>query len=156
MAELTAQAAETLQALLSHMGMAAEVVTHEEAERVVLEVRGDDAALVIGKHGVTLDALQYLVNKLCWRGTEGGDELERHLPIVVDAEGYRQRRSDALIDLARRMADKARKTHRPVVAAPMSAGDRRVMHLALAEEAGIRTHSEGEGAARHLVVTATE
>ena len=72
--------------------------------------------------------------------------------IVVDAEGYRDRRSEALIDLANRLAGKAKKTRRPVAASPMSPADRRIMHVALADVPGLTTHSEGEGPSRHLVV----
>lgn len=140
------QAAEKLRGMLARMGVAGEVVASEDEERVTLEVTGVETGLVIGKHGATLDALQYLVNKMTWRGDEGGK------PIVVDAEGYRARRAESLVELAHRLADKARKTRRPVAAAPMSAGDRRVMHLALANEPGLTTRSEGEGASRRLMI----
>jgi spoIIIJ-associated protein len=141
------QASEKLTGILTRMQLDAEVVASEDAERVTLEVRGAESGLVIGKHGATLDALQYLVNKMV---SQGLDALPK--PVVVDAEGYRQRRADSLIELAQRLADKARKSGRPVAASPMSPADRRVMHLALADAPDVSTRSEGEGPARHLVI----
>lgn len=142
------QAADKLRGVLTRMGMGEAVVeAREDAERVTLEVKGVESGLLIGKHGATLDALQYLVNKMTSREEEGTDK-----PIVVDTEGYRDRRAESLIELAKRLAEKALKTRRPVAAAPMSPADRRVMHLALANEPGLKTESEGEGANRRLVI----
>ena len=141
------KAAEVLRELLQHMGLEAEVVAQEDDERVNLEVKGPETGLVIGKKGQTLDALQYLVNKIVSREqTDGGK------PIHVDAEGYRGRRAESLVELAHRLAEKARRTGRPVAADPMSPADRRVIHLALADMPGLTTRSEGEGIHRHLVV----
>jgi spoIIIJ-associated protein len=141
------QATEKLRGILDRMRLDAEVVASEDAEHVTLEVRGAESALVIGKHGATLDALQYLVNRM----VSSGGELPPKL-LVVDAEGYRQRRAEQLTELAHRLADKARKGGRPVAASPMSAADRRIMHMALANATDVSTRSEGEGPARHLVV----
>lgn len=141
------EAAEKLRGMLERMGVGGEVAAHEEPERLTLEVKNVDGGLIIGKHGATLDALQYLVNKMVVREDESTDK-----PIVVDAEGYRERRAESLVELAHRLAEKARKSGKPVAAAPMSPADRRVMHLALANEPGLTTRSEGEGAARHLMI----
>src|SRR5579883_2671026 len=146
--EMIEEAAEKLRGILSRMAIEAEVRTREEDERMVLEVVGAEAALVIGKHGATLDALQYLLNKMSPWPAEGAERK----PIVIDAEGYRGRRAESLVELAHRLAEKALKTKRPVSAAPMSPADRRVIHLALAGQPGITTRSEGEGAARRLVI----
>ena len=155
---ITQEASEKLQGILSRMGVTADVEAREDGDRVVLEIKGPETALLIGKHGATLDALQYLVQRMMLGkaaqnaaaglpAPEGGSKL-----IVVDAEGYRDRREEALVDLAKRLAAKAKKTRRPVPATPMSPADRRVMHMALANEPGLRTESEGEGASRHLVI----
>jgi spoIIIJ-associated protein len=141
------EASEKLRGMLDRMGVEGEVEATEDEERVVLEIKGAESGLVIGKHGATLDALQYLVNKMVARSDDEGGK-----PVVVDAEGYRERRAEALTELAKRLAEKALRTGRPVAAAPMSPADRRVMHLALANEPGITTQSEGEGAARHLMI----
>ena len=123
-------AAQCSRKLLSTMGVEAEVVRDEDDERITLEVKGPETGLVIGKKGQTLDALQYLVNKIVSKGLP---EDEDGKPINVDAEGYRGRRAESLIELAHRLADKARATGRPVEAEPMSPADRRIIHVALAE-----------------------
>jgi spoIIIJ-associated protein len=140
------QAAEKLKALLAHMGIEAEVVAEEREDHINLEVKGPETGLVIGKKGATLDAVQYLVNKMVRAGEAG------RKPIYVDAERYRERRAESLTELAHRLAARARKTRRPVMADPMSAADRRVIHMALAGAPGLTTRSEGEGAQRRLVI----
>jgi spoIIIJ-associated protein len=142
-------AKKVLEALLSAMGFTAEVTAVEDDERILLEVKGPDTGLVIGKKGQTLDAIQYLVNRVASRGLAEG---EFGKPIHVDAEGYRSRRAESLVELAHRLAEKAKRSGRPVEADAMSAADRRVMHVALANMPGIRTRSEGEGIYRHLVI----
>jgi spoIIIJ-associated protein len=148
----TERPAEVLRNLLKHMGLEAEVVAQEDAERITLEVKGPETGLVIGKKGQTLDSLQYLVNKIVSKGVPEDAESK---PINVDAEGYRGRRAEALTEMAHKLADKARKSGKPVAAEPMSAADRRVIHVALAEAQGVTTRSEGEGIYRHLVVIPT-
>ncbi|HEY7956074.1 MAG TPA: RNA-binding cell elongation regulator Jag/EloR [Polyangia bacterium] len=146
------EAASVLSKLLGAMGVAAEVAASEDEERITLEVKGAETGLVIGKKGQTLDALQYLVNKIISKGLP---EDQDGKPINVDAEGYRERRAESLTELAHRLADKARSTGRPVEAEPMSPADRRIIHVALAEADGVTTRSEGEGIYRHLVVVPT-
>jgi len=146
------QAAQVLSKLLQAMSLEAEVVSNEDDERITLEVKGPETGLVIGKKGQTLDALQYLVNKIVSKGLP---ETEDGKPINVDAEGYRGRRAEALVELAMRLAEKAKRTGKPVAADPMSPADRRIIHVALAELEGVTTQSEGEGIYRHLVVIPT-
>ena len=146
------KAGEVLGTLLKHMGLEAEVIATEDAERITLEVKGPETGLVIGKKGQTLDSLQYLVNKIVSQKLPDDQEGK---PINVDAEGYRGRRAESLVELAHRLADKAKRSGRPVEAEPMSAADRRIIHVALAEMEGISTHSEGEGIYRHLIVVPT-
>ena len=145
------KAAEVLRTLLDKMSVEHEVVASEDEERVTLEVKGPETGLVIGKKGQTLDALQYLVNKIVSREVSE----EEGKPINVDAEGYRGRRAESLIELAHRLAEKARRTGKPVAADPMSPADRRVIHVALANTPGLTTKSEGEGIYRHLVIIPT-
>ena len=102
--------------------------------------------LVVGKKGATLDALQYLINRIVSKKPSDGPG------VVVDAEGYRGRREDALTDLAQRLAEKAVKTGRPVPVEPMNPHDRRIIHVALAEHEGVRTESDGEGLFRRVVI----
>lgn len=146
------RAKEVLKKLLELMALDAEVEASENDERILLVVKGADTGLVIGKKGQTLDALQHLVNKIVAQTRPEGDDGKA---IHLDSEGYRDRRNESLVELAHRLAEKARRTGRPVAADPMSAADRRVIHVTLAEAEGVTTRSEGEGIHRHLVVVPT-
>ncbi|MFH0900494.1 MAG: KH domain-containing protein [Pseudomonadota bacterium] len=163
------RALEFLRGLLGRMGVEADVLVCEEDDRVVLEVRGPDAGLIIGKKGQTLDALQFLVSKIAYRGGgdgggggggvsgDGGSDRDRdpaldEKPVVVDIEGYRARRTDSLIELAHRLSEKAIRTRRVIAVNALSPRDRRIIHVALDEKAGVITRSEGEGAARRLLI----
>jgi len=141
------EAAQVLRTLLDHMGIEAEVSAFDDGERVILDAHGAESGLIIGKKGATLDALQYLVNRIVVRapGTSGPG-------VIVDAEGYRGRREDTLTDLAQKLADKALRSGRPVAVEPMTPHDRRIVHNALAEHDGVFTESEGEGQERRGVI----
>jgi spoIIIJ-associated protein len=141
-----AGAREALRNMLTRMGIEAAVRVGEDEERIVLDVVGSEAGLVIGKKGQTLDALQYLVNKIVNRDREG------RKPIVVDSEGYRDRRADSLVELAHRLGEKAIRTGRVIGVNPMSPHDRRIIHLALDKVPGVTTRSEGEGSFRRLLI----
>jgi spoIIIJ-associated protein len=146
LAEKRELAANVLREILEHMGIDAEVSAFDDGDRIILDAHGSESGLVIGKKGATLDALQYLVNRIVFRkpGESAG--------VTVDAEGYRGRREDSLTDLANRLAEKAVRSGRPVPVEPMNAHDRRVVHMALAEHPGVTTESEGEGMARRVVI----
>lgn len=134
--------------LLGKMGLEAEVAAKEDDERVTLEVKGPETGLVIGKKGQTLDAIQYLVNKITSQGKPEGSGK----PVQVDSEGYRDRRAEVLVELANKLAEKVRATGRPVEMDPMSPAERRVVHVTLADQPDLETRSEGEGIYRHLVI----
>lgn len=138
------QAADALVGLLEHMGLEADVEIREDDERVVLDIDGPDSGRAIGKKGQTLDALQFLVNKMVNRFPEG----RRH--IVVDCGDYRERRDNGLISMARREAKRAVQQSRVVTLEPMSPRDRRVVHLSLAKFPGVSTRSDGQGAGRRV------
>lgn len=118
----------------------------DEDGNVHLTLSGRNLGLLIGRRGQTLDAVQYLVNVVANR--EGGEWVR----IVVDAEGYRDRRAESLRGLAHRAAERAKAQGRRVALEPMSALERRVVHLALKDEEGIETHSEGEDPYRRVVI----
>jgi len=139
-------AARVLREILERMRIEAEVSAFDDGERVILDAHGPESGLVIGKKGATLDALQYVINRIVSKKPNEGPG------IVVDAEGYRGRREDSLADLARRLAEKAVKTGRPVPVEPMSPHDRRIIHVTLAEHASVTTESEGEGLFRRVVI----
>jgi spoIIIJ-associated protein len=139
-------AAKVLREVLERMGVDAEVSAFDDGERIILDAHGSESGLVIGKKGATLDALQYLVSRIVFKKPSEGATL------IVDAEGYRGRREDSLADLAKRLAEKAVRSGRPVPVEPMSAHDRKVVHTTLAEHPGVRTESEGEGPGRRVVI----
>jgi spoIIIJ-associated protein len=122
------------------------VLVAREPERIVLQLKGRDAGELIGFHGQTLDALQLLVNAVATRAS--GDPT----PLVIDAVQYRERRSGNLRRRAQRAAEEAVRTGRRVELPPMSAAERRVVHLALEGDGRVRTHSEGEEPHRFVVV----
>jgi spoIIIJ-associated protein len=144
------RAREVLGEILARMGFEATVEAVESEDKVSLEVKGPDAGLIIGKKGQTLDALQHLVAKVVFRGKEGTPEAGK--PIQVDTEGYRQRRIESLEAMAKRLAEKVIATRRPLEVDPMTPADRRVIHMALANVAGVTTRSEGEGMDRRLMI----
>lgn len=140
------EAAKVLREILEKMSIDAEVSAFDDGEKIILDAHGEESGLVIGKKGATLDALQYLVSRIVFSSPSSS------MPIIVDAEGYRGRREDTLIDMAKKLAEKAVKWGRPVPVEPMSPHDRKIVHSALAEYPGVRTESEGEGSTRRVVI----
>jgi spoIIIJ-associated protein len=114
---------------------------------IILDIVGSDLALLIGRHGRTLDAMQTLVSAI------GSRELGFRYPVVVDVEGYRHRRRQKIEDIARRAADRAARQHTSVRLRPMTAYERRVVHMALREDRRVTTASEGEDPFRMVVVS---
>jgi spoIIIJ-associated protein len=137
-------ALEMLIEILKRMSLNAEVKVREDAEEVILDVAGEDAGRVIGKKGQTLDALQFLINKIVNRFPEG----RRH--IVLDSGDYRLRRENGLASMARREAKRAVQQSRIITLEPMSPRDRRVIHLSLAKFPGVSTRSDGQGSERRV------
>jgi predicted RNA-binding protein Jag len=134
------------QAILDRMELHVRAEIREDDEQVVLNLDGEDAGRVIGKKGQTLEALQFLVNKIVNR------DLDERRHIVLDSGNYRERHDNSLISMARREAKRAISSGRVVTLEPMSARDRRVIHVSLAEFTGVSTRSEGEGADRRLQI----
>ncbi|MCH7578364.1 MAG: protein jag [Chloroflexi bacterium] len=112
----------------------------------VLDVNGDDLGLLIGRRGTTLAALQYMINLMVSR------KMSSRVLISLDIEHYRRRREDSLTGLAQRMADRVRKSGRSLTLEPMPAGERRIVHLVLAEDSAVTTGSVGEGDGRKVVI----
>jgi spoIIIJ-associated protein len=121
----------------------------KEEETLTLHVEGADEqamGLMIGRRGETLQSLQFLVNMLVSR------HLRRWPQIVVDVGNYRQRRRESLEGLARRMAERVTQSGRSIMLEPMAAYERRIVHLALREDANVYTQSTGEGENRKIVI----
>jgi spoIIIJ-associated protein len=138
---------ELLGKVTAGIGVRARIDVSEDDETVTARMTGDDLGLLIGRHGQTIDAIQYLANVIAWR--EQGDDRK---DLVVDAAGYRERRQEALEALAIRSADQAKASGEPIELEPMSSIERRIIHLRLKEVAGVSTRSEGEEPYRYVVV----
>ena len=119
----------------------------EDDESVLVTYEGGDLGLLIGRHGQTIDAIQHLVNAIVLQRPEAKQKL-----VTVDAAGYRERRQALLESLAARSAERVRSLGQPVELAPMSALERRIVHLRLKEEPGVSTRSEGDEPHRYVVV----
>jgi spoIIIJ-associated protein len=142
-----AVAQELLERVVHALDVDARVEVTESDEEVVATVTGGDLGVLIGRHGQMIDALQYLANAMAHRSV--GDDRRR---IVVDAAGYRARRSATLETLARRSAEQASATGRRVELEPMSAVERRLVHEALKDDPEVETTSEGVEPNRYVVV----
>ena len=117
------------------------------SERILFNLHGEGLGILIGKHGQTLDALQYLTN------LAAGKKYFNHYFVMLDVENYRERRCRTLESLARRLAEKAKRTGEAVKLEPMNAAERRIIHLALQNDNEVTTESEGEGRYRHIVIS---
>lgn len=136
-----------LQKLLEHMNVPADVTTElGEDNLVYFRMSGRRMGVVIGRRGQTLDAVQYLINLVA--NKEEGPRAR----IVLDAEGYRDKRAQTLANLAQRLAAKAKKQRQKAALEPMSALERRVVHMALANDDEVETHSEGQEPYRRVVI----
>lgn len=134
-------------AFFGEKGVAIDEYEGDDGE-LILDVTGGDLAVLIGRHGRTLDALQMVVSSLL------SSALHFHYPVVVDVEGYKHRRKEKLRGLARSAAARAKRQHSKVSLPPMNAYERRLVHLALVDDVEVTTHSEGEDPSRHVVITA--
>ena len=138
---------EVVQRILDAIGVQARIEIVETDETLTATIVGRELGLAIGKHGQTIDAIQYLANAVVWRGR--GDERKA---VVVDAAGYRARREATLDALAKRSAERAISSGRSVELDPMTAVERKVVHLALKETDGVVTRSEGTEPNRFVVI----
>ncbi|MFE0506075.1 RNA-binding cell elongation regulator Jag/EloR [Peribacillus butanolivorans] len=129
------------------MGVNAEIDIRRQGKNVTFHLSGEKIALLIGKRGQTLNSLQYLTQLVANRYSK------QFLNVIVDAEDYRNRRNDTLIQLAERMANKAIKTGKSVSLEPMPSFERKVIHNALLHYPKIKTNSNGTEPYRHLVIT---
>lgn len=141
------KARQVLERLLREFGVSPGIETAVLEDGIwSLVVRGEGAGIAIGRHGQTLDAIDYLLSRIA---SHHSGALVR---IVVDVEGYRERRQESLEQQARRAAAKVAETAQAIALDPMSPRDRRIVHIALADVQGIATRSEGEGGFRRVVI----
>jgi spoIIIJ-associated protein len=152
-----AVAVQTLEELIALMGLEAGVVSREPETAgdglgmisAVLDVEGDDLGLLIGRRGQTLASLQYLLNLMVAK------KIGKRASFGVDVDGYRRRREEALINLAKRTAARVRGTGRSVTLEPMPPNERRIVHITLADDPNVMTVSIGEGEGRKVAITPT-
>jgi spoIIIJ-associated protein len=135
------------QRIMDAVGVAGRADVHESDDAITVTFNGADVALLIGRHGQMIDAVQYLMNAISHRAY--GDERKE---VVVDAAGYRARRRATLESLAVRTAHEVLDTGRRIELDPMTAVERKVVHLRLKEFEGVQTTSEGTEPNRYVVV----
>jgi spoIIIJ-associated protein len=144
--EIIEQTKDVLGTIVGVISDDASIVDEQRNGRLVLNVVGGNSGVLIGRRGQTLEAIQYLVEKVINKGRE-----DRVL-VQVDVEGYLETRRTNLEELAARMADKAKRRGRPTTIGQMNAHDRRIIHLSLKDDPNVRTQSVGEGHLRKLVI----
>ncbi len=150
--EPTARASAVVEAVVEALEVGGSIRVAESDDQILVSVEGeDDPALLIGKHGATIDALQHVVARAAFRGHEG--ERKR---VVIDAGGYRERRQSVLERAADRAAEEALSFGRAVELDPMNSFERRIVHTHLKDRGDVETHSEGDEPDRRLVVSPLE
>ncbi len=149
--KVSEKAVEFLKSVLSGMGMEVNVSSefHHDSNELLLNLEGPDMGILIGKRGQTLDSLQYLTSLVVNR-----DHKEEYIRIKLDTEDYRKRREQTLRNLAKNIAYKVKRTHKPVSLEPMNPYERRIIHAALQNDRYATTKSEGEEPFRHVVIFA--
>jgi spoIIIJ-associated protein len=138
---------EFLSRIVNLMGVQAEVALTESGEYIQFDIEGEDTGMLIGRHGQTLNALQYLTSLVASRATQ---DRRR---VMVDVSGYRRRREEKLTALVLRMAERVVRTGHSVELEPMEAHERKVVHTALSQYPGVETHSEGEEPYRRVIIS---
>ena len=135
-----------LEGLLVRMQVDSPVSVDETEEAIILNIQGNGSGFLIGKQGQNLDAIQYIVSKAVHHSVDG------HKMIIVDTEGYRERRKESLVTLASRIGEKVKKTKKPLTVGYMNAHDRRVVHLAIRGDSTLTTKSRGEGEYQKILI----
>ncbi len=143
----SAIAKEALENILALMPVEGTFVTAEQTNGLItLNIEGDKSGLLIGRKGRTLDALQFIVNKIV------NKNLAKRAHVVIDSENYRARRQDFLVQMALKMGDKVKKTKKPAATNLLNPHDRRIVHLALKDDDALDTKSRGEGILKRVVI----
>lgn len=143
---LAERAKRILEGILSRMYLDYPVNVVETQDQIVLDIKSDGGGLLIGKGGQNLDALQYIVNKAAHRSGAG------RKMIIVDTESYRKRREESLIAMAEKISERVKKTKKAVVLNYLNANNRRIIHMALQNDAPIITKSKGEGEYKKIII----
>jgi spoIIIJ-associated protein len=146
-----AEALETLTAVLARMGEKADLrLTASDEEGIEIEVKGDGSGILIGRHGQTLDALEYVINRIIAR------RIRDAVPVTIDTEAYRARRNQQLERMALSMGERAKREHQKMTLEPMPPRDRRIIHLALKDDPLLVTRSTGAGYLRTVEIAPSD
>ncbi|MEI6125486.1 MAG: RNA-binding cell elongation regulator Jag/EloR [Pseudomonadota bacterium] len=137
---------EILEKIVKEIDEKAYVEVKTDGEESILNIIGDGSGIFIGKRGQTLEAFQYLMNKIKMNKFRDAPH------ITIDSESYHARHVESLVGLALRLSDKAKKRKGPVTTNPLNAGDRRIVHMALKKDAELSTWSKGEGNLRKVII----
>jgi spoIIIJ-associated protein len=140
---------ELVERITETLGVQCRIEVHESEDRLVASCTGAELGVMIGRHGQTIDAIQYLASAIVGRSAEGEGERKE---VVVDAAGYRARRQATLEAVADRAAQRVRRSGEAVALDPMTAPERKIVHTRLAEADGVETRSEGTEPSRYVVV----
>lgn len=146
--EVADTAISILQDILKYFNVGEVTIDEYEGDEgeLILDITGNDLAVLIGRHGKTLDSLQFLVSAVTVR------KMGFRYPVVVDVEGYKSRQRQKLESIARSAANRAAGQNRSIKLRPMTPYERRIVHITLRDDDRVETASEGEGSARHVVV----
>lgn len=136
-----------LSGIFRAMGLTVAMARRETEEGVLYDLSGESLGILIGKHGQTLDALQYLTNLAANRGG-----AEERIHVILDVEGYRSRREETLRRLAGHLAEKACRIHAEVRLEPMNRHERKIIHMALQDNYRVSTYSDGDEPYRCVVI----
>ena len=146
-AEIAEKGKQFLEDMFKQMGLTVFIEKMTTPDKITFQVHGDELGILIGKHGQTLDAIQYLTNLVA------NKEVAGHCHVVVDVANYRSRREETLVTFAKRLASKVRRNRQKVSLEPMNAFERKIIHTALQGERNIVTDSEGVEPYRHVVIS---
>jgi spoIIIJ-associated protein len=144
---LAAEVRELVERIVYAIGVAGRIDVEEDDETITVSCTGNDLGMLIGRHGQTIDSIQYLLNAILYR--RGEDERKE---VIVDAAGYRARRRATLESLAVRSAERALRSGDAVDLEPMTAVERKIVHVRLKEFDGVETSSEGTEPNRYIVI----
>jgi spoIIIJ-associated protein len=139
-------AQETLERIISLMSLDSKVSGEKKGDDIVLNIEGSNTAILIGYKGRTLEALEYIVNKVVNKAAE------KKVRVILDSENYRQRREESLQRLALKMGDQAKRTGKTVTMNAINPHDRRIIHLTLKGDPQVQTKSDGEGLLKRVYI----
>ena len=144
-ADVTLDTLETILSYFNIKNLDIKEFTGNENE-LIFDITGDDLSILIGKHGTTLDAIQYLVTTSVYK------KIDSHYPIVIDINGYKEKRFEKIESIAQNAAQKVIKSNKKVKLKPMSPYERRIVHMHLSDNQDVETISQGQGTSRYVVL----